>query len=309
MPPSRRFLKPETLAALRGLELRARRTAAGFVSGMHRSPYHGYSVEFAEHRAYVPGDDIRHIDWRIFGRADRLSVKEYEEETNLRCTILLDVSRSMAYGQRISKLEYACELAATLAHLIIHQQDAVGLVTFDSRVRAHTTPGGGRGRLSTFLRVLEQVEPGDQTALDSVLHRLANELARRSMVVLISDLLVDADKLTRGLDRLCAQGHELIVLHVMDSDEWDFPFRENVLFEGLEDTSRLLSDPQSLRAGYLQAVEAFTRKVRIACLRRGADYVAVNTRDGVDVVLAGLLQDRLKRRPAHSPLKTPAGGG
>jgi uncharacterized protein (DUF58 family) len=288
-------LDPEVIARLRGLELRARSIVAGFISGMHRSAYHGFSVEFAEHRQYVPGDDIRYIDWRILGRSDRFYIKEYEEETNLRCNILVDASKSMAYRGReakFSKFEYGCFLAASLAYLLTHQQDAAGLITFDSRVRMRLPPATGKAHLNNFVSVLENTQPDLSTDVKILFHRLAEELHRRSMVVLISDLLADADDVVSGLEHMCHAGHELVVLHVMDDDEWHFPFVENVMFEGLEDDVRLLADPQSLRNSYLAAVDRFTRRVDATCLKHRGNYVPVNTRDRIDAVLCGYLARR-----------------
>lgn len=295
MPASSKFLNPEAIARLHGLELRARALAAGPIAGMHRSPYRGYSVEFAEHRAYVPGDDIRHIDWRLYGRKDRFFIKQYDEETNLRCDILLDVSRSMLYGGAPNKFDYARMLAASIAYLIVHQQDAAGLLTFDHEVRTTLRAATGRTQLAHLLEVLEAAAPTGQTDVKILFHRLAEELKHRSMVVLISDLLTDPEDVAAGLEHIAFAGHELIVLHVMDDTEWNFPFLENVQFEGLEDDLRLLVDPQSLRASYLAAVERFVKRVRTACLKHGADYVAINTRDPVDVVLRSYLGRRARR--------------
>jgi uncharacterized protein (DUF58 family) len=293
MPASRKYFDPDVIARLRGLELRARSIVAGFISGMHRSAYHGFSVEFADYRQYVPGDDIRYVDWRIYGRADRLYIKEYEEETNLRCNILLDVSQSMAYcgaaARGRSKFEYACGLAASLAYLLVSQQDAAGLITFDSQIRAQLSSTTGKAHLANFLQVLEQSSPAGQTHVKILFHRLAEELRKRSMVILISDLLADAEDVVSGLEHICHAGHELIVLHVMDDDEWSFPFVENVMFDGLEDKLELLTDPQSLRQSYLAAVSAFATRVRAACLKHRADYLPVNTRDPLDAVLCGYL--------------------
>jgi uncharacterized protein (DUF58 family) len=305
MVASRRYLDPEVVARLRGLELRARSVAAGSVSGMHRSAYRGFSVEFAEHRQYVPGDDIRYMDWRIFGRADRLYVKQYEEETNLHCNVLVDASRSMAYasggtGPRgaspgRSKYDYAAALAASLAYVLIGQQDSAGLVTFDSQVRASLPPGSGKTQLANFVSILERTEPAHRTDVKILFHRLAEELRRRSMVILISDLLADADDVVSGIEHLCYAGHELIVLHVMDDHEWNFPLVENVMFEGLEDDVRLLADPQALRRSYLDAVQRFVTRVQGVCLREHADYVPINTADPLDAVLCGYLARRAGR--------------
>ena len=308
MAASRKYLDPEIVARLRGLELRARSVTAGSVSGMHRSAYHGFSVEFAEHRQYVPGDDIRYMDWRIFGRADRLYIKQYEEETNLHCNVLVDASRSMAYpagGRPVSragsvaggrsKYDYAAALAASLAYVLIGQQDSAGLVTFDSEVRQALPPGSGKLQLANFVSILEQTEPERTTDVKILFHRLAEELRRRSMVILISDLLADADDVVSGIEHICFAGHELIVLHVMDDHEWNFPMVENVLFEGLEEDVHLLADPQSLRRSYLEAVQRFVTRVEGVCLKHNADYVPINTRDPLDGVLCGYLARRAGR--------------
>jgi len=306
MAASRRYLDPEIVARLRGLELRARSVTAGSVSGMHRSAYHGFSVEFAEHRQYVPGDDIRYVDWRIFGRADRFYVKQYEEETNLHCNLLVDASRSMAYptgrstiSSRTSsgrnKYDYAAALAASLAYVLINQQDSAGLVTFDHEVRDSLPPGSGKTQLANFVSILERTEPAHSTDVKILFHRLAEELRRRSMVVLISDLLADIDDVISGIEHICFAGHELIILHVMDDHEWNFPLVENVMFEGLEDDLRLLTDPQSLRRSYLNAVQRFVTRVEAVCLQQRADYVPINTRDPLDGVLCGYLARRAGR--------------
>ncbi len=318
MPASRKYLDPETIARLRGLDLRARTIVSGVLSGMHRSAYHGYSVEFAEHRQYVPGDDIRHVDWRIFGRKDRLYIKQYEEETNLRCHLVVDASHSMAYESgslrpaarrpALNKFEYAATLAASLAYLLVGQQDAAGLLTFDHEIRARLKTGTGKAHLSNLVALLEDTEPSGTTDVKILFHRLAEELDRRSMVVLISDLLADPDDVVAGLEHICYTGHELVVLHVMDDFEWSFPFVENVLFEGMEDDLQLLADPQALRASYLEAVRRFVARVRGVCLKHRADYVPVNTRDPFDVVLCGYLSRRGGSAPRPGPARVGSQG-
>jgi len=296
MPAPRKYLSPDVIARLRGLELRARGMVAGSLSGAHRSAYRGRSVEFAEHRQYVPGDDTRHVDWRLFGRKDRLYVKEYEEESNLRCYLLLDASQSMAYGGGRSKFEYAATLAASLAWIITQQQDAAGLLVFDHEVRAKLEPRTGRAHLADLVALLESTEPAGHTHLKILFDRLAEELRPHSLVVILSDLLTDAEDLLGGLEHLAFSGHELIVLHVLDDDEWNLPFVEHVRFEGLEDELEMLADPQSLRASYLAAVRRFTRRVEAVCLKHKADYVPINTRDPVESVLSGYLARRGGRR-------------
>ncbi len=297
MPASTPYLTPDAVARLRGLQLRARTIVAGARSGLHRSAYRGYSVEFAEHRQYVPGDDVRHIDWRLFGRKDRLYIKQYEEESNLACQLLLDVSGSMSHGSGpLSKFDYACCLAASLAWLLIHQQDAAGLITFDRDIRATLPTGTGTQHLASLIGMLEAAQPAQPTDVEALLHRLARELRRRSIVALFSDLLMPAERVVTGVEHLSHAGHELIVFHIMDDDEWHLPMHENLLFEGLESDGHLLADPQSLRESYLAAVERHVVRIRAACLQHGADYVPVNTRDPLDRVLSAYLARRGRRR-------------
>lgn len=293
-----RFLRPEVLSRLGGLELRARQVVEGFVSGMHRSPYRGFSVEFAEHREYVPGDDLRHLDWRAWGRIDRLYVKQYEEETNLRTHLLVDCSASMRYpeseaGRRMSKFEYAATLAASLAFLLTHQMDAVGLLLFDDEIRDELPPLASQGHLRAVVSRLEQALIERPSRSDLLARDLASKLRRRSLVVVISDLLVDEGDLLRGLDRLRHDRHEVVVMHVLDQDERTFPFQRFTRFEGLEAVEQHLTiDPQSLRKEYLRALEAFTTRVRAACLARQVDFVELSTADPLDVALRGYLAAR-----------------
>jgi len=296
MPAAPKLLSPDVVARLRGLELRARAIVAGVRAGRHRSAYRGYSVEFAEHRAYVPGDDLRHIDWRLFGRQDRLHIKQYEEESNLAAHLLVDASASMAYGRDgRTKLDYACELAAVLAWLILDQQDDVGLLTFDAAPRTHIPAAGGPAQMSALLAALAQTAPAATTDLRTPLHRLAVELRRRGLVVLVSDLFAPPDELLDGLAHVRHAGHELVDFHVLDEDEWRFPFDALTRFEGVEEPAHLLADPQALRRSYLAALERFTTRVRTTCLGLRADYVPVSTAVPLDVVLTGYLGGR--RRP------------
>ncbi|MEE8169457.1 MAG: DUF58 domain-containing protein [Phycisphaerae bacterium] len=297
-PQVSRFLRPDVLAGITGLELRARLVVEGFLSGQHRSPYRGYSVEFAEHREYVPGDDIRHIDWRVFGRADRFYIKQYEEETNLRTHLIVDCSASMRYpthenARRMTKFEYAATLAASLAYLLIHQQDAVGLTLFDDRVRTHVPPAGNMAHLKQLTASLEAARVEHPTRVGAVFTDLAGRLRRRSLVVVISDLLADPDEVLLSLEQMRFSGHDVIVMHVLDEDERRFPFDENLLFEGLEaPTSHVLCDPRSLRTSYLSALERFIQRIRSACRNHRIDFVDVSTSDGLDRVLRRYLTAR-----------------
>ena len=301
-----RYLRPDVLAQIGDLELRARYVVEGFVSGLHRSPYHGYSVEFAQHKEYVAGDDIRHLDWRVYGRTNRFYIKQFEEETNLRAHILLDCSGSMRYpeagasgprgaggGARLSKFEYAATVAASLAFLLIHQQDAVGLMLFDNQVRVNLPPLSNRSHLKSITSQINDARLEAPTEAKALFTDVAAKLHRRSLVILISDLLADTADVVSGLERMRYADHEVIVMHVLDHDERTFPFQDNTLFEGLESPDvRLTVDPQALRRSYLQALDAFVSQIRGACMNRGIDYVGLSTRDTLDVALRSYLASR-----------------
>ena len=301
MADYRKYLDPEVLAKISRLELRARMIVEGFISGMHKSPYHGYSVEFASHREYVPGDDIRHIDWRLFGRGDRLYIKQYEEETNLRTHILLDCSRSMAYPEHtgnghMNKFDYACTLAASLVYLLMHQQDACGLVLFDHAIREQIPPTSSTAQLYAMIELIERNPPDSTTDMKILFTQLAEQLRRRGLVIVISDLLTDVDEVIQGLQQLRYTGHDVIVLHVLDHDELAFPFEDNTMFEGLEAPDvQLLTDPQSLRASYLQIVQRFISRVRSACMDHRIDYRLLSTRDPLDGGLSAFLAARMRQ--------------
>jgi len=294
-------LDPETLTRISRLELRAKMIVEGFVAGMHRSPYQGFSVEFASHREYAPGDDIRHVDWRLFARGDRLYIKQYEEETNLGTHVLLDCSRSMAYpehehGGWRNKYDYAATMAASLVYLLMTQQDACGLVLFDRAIREQIPPTSRTVQLQTMIERIEANPPAEATDMKMLLGRMAEQLRRRGLVVLISDLLTDVDATIAGLQRLRHAGHDVIVLHILDHDELTFPFAENTLFEGLERVDvQLLTDPQSLRASYLRIVEDFIARLRSACVDGRIDYVLLSTHDPPDAALSAYLAGRMHR--------------
>jgi len=299
VPPAlddpRRFLDPKVLATITRLELRARSVVEGYISGLHKSPYHGFSVEFASHREYVPGDDTRHIDWKVWARADRYTIKQYEEETNLTCTLLLDCSRSMRYGDPrhgLTKFDYAATVAASLAYLLQQQQDAVGLVTFDVALRRHLPPASHPGHLKAILHELANTQPDERTDVADIFHRLAEEIRRRGLVVLISDLFVDLDALRRALQHFRHRRHEVVVLHVMHHHELEFPFQDNVLFRGLECGRQVLTEPRALRRAYLGAVERFVARARRLCADNGIDHVLLSTRQPLDAALSAYLAFR-----------------
>src|SRR5262245_13196145 len=267
-----KYLDPLALAKVRSLELQARLIVEGYLSGMHKSPYHGFSVEFAQHREYVPGDDIKHVDWKVYGRTGRFYLKQYEEETNLVCWLVVDVSESMRYGSGevdgdgrplVSKYDYACMSAASLAYLVLHQQDSAGLVTFDNQVRDFLRPSSQPSHLKQLVQILNKGGTGqEKTNLAAIFHDLAERLTRRSILFVLSDLFDETDDLLAGLKHLRHKKHEVVVLQVLDRAELEFPFLDATLFRGLEQWPELLTDPRSLRDGYLSEIQTFLHDVK-----------------------------------------------
>jgi uncharacterized protein (DUF58 family) len=297
MEDSRRYLDPKVLNRVSRLDLRARLIVEGYVSGRHRSPYRGFSVEFAEHREYAPGDDLRYLDWKVYGKSDRLYVKQYEEETNLVATVCLDVSTSMNYdaGPRdgMSKRDYAATVAASLAYLVIHQQDAAGLVLFDDEVRDMLPSGSQPVHLQRMLDIMAVERGGPRTDIGKALGEVAEKVRRRGLLVVVSDLLDDPERVLAGLRRLRSRRHDVVVFHVLDQDETTFPFDKMTRFEGMEDPhADLLCDARSLRASYLAALEEFRKTVRSGCLAERIDYVPLDTGTSLDVALSGYLARR-----------------
>ena len=294
MPDSKRFLHPEAIKRISRLDLRARHVVEGFLSGMHRSPYFGQSVEFLQHREYAIGDDLRHMNWKVWARQDRLVVKQFEEDTNLRCTMLVDISNSMQYGEGpLNKYEYACTIASSLAYLLLQQQDAVGCVSFDETVRVKVPIRSKRNHIYSVINSLEANQPRDKTDMHSVLRSVAETWPRRGMMVLVSDLLTDTDNLMRGLRLLRQRGHDVLVFHVMDDDELDFPFSGPMRFDGLEIEAFLNCNPRALREGYMEALEHFLQDVRHRCAQNTIDYALIRTSQPLDAVLATYLSNRL----------------
>jgi uncharacterized protein (DUF58 family) len=263
---------------------------------MHKSPYHGFSVEFAQHREYVPGDDIKHVDWKVYGRTGRFYLKQYEEETNLVLWILLDTSESMRYGSGpVSKYDYACMTAAALAYLTLHQQDSVGFVTFDSQLRTFLKPSSQPSHLKEIVHFMNRGCGGEKTSLGPIFHELAERIARRSIVVVLSDLFDEPASILAGLKHLRYRRHEVVALHVMDGYELDFPFQESTLFRGLEGMPDLLTDPRALRDGYLEQVNGFVDELRRGCRNQNIDYVGLRTDSNLGVALSSYLAHRLAR--------------
>ncbi|MCR9115869.1 MAG: DUF58 domain-containing protein [bacterium] len=292
------YLDPKTLEKIKRLDIRARLVVEGFITGQHRSPYHGLAVEFATHREYAPGDDIRHIDWKVWSKTDRLYIKEYEEETNLACMIILDCSKSMSYGRKdgMSKFDYGATAAASLAYMLQQQQDAVGLMTFNTEVVLNMPPSSHPNHLKLILHELEKTEPDAQTDVKDVFKGLAGQLRRRGLVVLISDLFTDVKALADALKQFRLGRHEVVVFHVMHDDEINFPFKDVTLFKGLESDASLHTEPRALRRSYIEAVQRYLADVRKACAGAGIDHVLMNTNDPLDAALASYLAFRQKTK-------------
>lgn len=291
------YLDPRVLAKVARLELRARLVVEGFVSGMHRSPYRGSSVEFAQHREYVPGDDIRHLDWKIYGKSDRFYIKEFEEETNLRLHLFVDQSESMAYGYEggMRKFDYAATSAAALAFMVQQQSDAVGMTLFDEKVARTLPPSNTRQALGNLVTALEEARPVQKTRAGAVLRELAGQLPRRGFVIVLSDLFDDPDQVLAGLRDLAKRGHDVVVFHVLDRDEVEFPFERMTMFEGLEQMPELLVEPRALREAYLGEITAFQDRIRKGCLAQRIDYVRLTTNQELGIVLSWYLSMRAAR--------------
>lgn len=294
----RKYLDPKVLAKISGLQLRARLIVEGFVSGMHRSPYRGLSIEFADHRAYTQGDDLRHIDWKVFGRTDKYYVKQYEQETNLNLMLVVDCSESMGYrssSAAMTKHEYATSAAAAIAYLALRQRDAVGLALFDDHLTHFVRPSNYAQHWKTLVDEMAGRTGPAKTSLGRVLHELGERLNRRKVIILISDLFDEADAILTGLKELRYRRHELIVWNLWDQAELTFPFKELTRFDGLEASGTLLTEPGALRARYLEVVEQFQNRLRKGCGQMHIDYAVFNTSSPLDAVLSGYLATRSAR--------------
>lgn len=290
-----RFLDPQVLSRISPMELRARAVVEGFIAGLHKSPFKGFSVEFAEYRQYSPGDDIRMIDWKAYARSDRYYVKEFEDETNLKSYILLDRSASMGYRSNgISKLEYASYLAAALALFISHQRDGVGLITFDREVTNHFPTSSRRSHIHAMLSTLDALSPGADTDLGKPLHELAEKLPRRGLVILISDLIDDPALTMDALQHFRFKGHDIIVFHIVDPDESEFPFTDTARFQDPETGEQLVAVPTVIRDEYLAEFGRFVDANRVGCARLQVDYELLNTGKPLDFALFKYLARRMQ---------------
>ena len=281
MPKVTEFLSPKDLSTIASHQMLAKQVVEGFCSGLHRSPHKGFSVEFKQHRQYVPGDEIRHLDWKVYGKSDRFYIREYEEETNLRCNILLDTSGSMSYkGETASydKLGYATRLAACLSYLMLQQVDSAGLVSFDTKVNKQIPPRSRPAHLHQIVEYISNLTPGGETELGKVINEIAPKLERSGMVILISDCFGDVAKLLKSLARLKHSRHEIIIFQIWDRDELEFPFKQWTRFDCLENSSnRHMIDPAHLRASYLENLNKYREELKKGCHRHRIDLVPLTT--------------------------------
>jgi len=291
-----RFLAPEVLARISSLELLARAVVEGFIAGLHRSPYTGFSTEFAEYRQYLPGDDLRHLDWRLLGRTDRYFIKKYRGDTNAQCHILVDASASMRYTTgEVTKLQYAQYLAASLAYLANHQQDAVGLIAFDEAVRTHVPAHSRSGHMRTIFGHMAQLEPGSETRLAKMLHEAAERITRRGIVIVISDMYDEPEEIISALQHLRFKGNDVIVFHVLDKNELEFDFSEPVLLEDSETEEQMHVLPDILAEGYRKAIRGHLERLREGAAANRIDYELLTTDQPLDFALFSFLSKRAKQ--------------
>ncbi len=295
-----KYLRPDAVSKLASMELRARLVVEGFITGLHKSPYHGFSVEFAEHRQYMPGDEIRRIDWRVYGKTDRFYVKQFEEETNLKSYIVLDTSASMNFAseikgskeKRITKLEYASFIAASLSYLMVQQRDAVGLTCYDSAIHTTVPPHATKQHLRRVLIELERLKPGTTTNSASALHQLAERISRRGLVIILSDLFDDPVKVIAALKHFRHNHHEVLVMHVLDPMERSFAFGTDAVFKDVETGELLTTQPYHIQKAYQEAMKEFVEKYKRECRENSIDYLLLDTSVPFDTALLNYLNKR-----------------
>jgi uncharacterized protein (DUF58 family) len=291
----RAFLDPEVVARLSHLDVRARFVVEGFISGMHKSPFHGFSVEFAEHRPYMQGDPLKNLDWKVWARSDRLLIKQYTEETNLRCHLLMDLSGSMSFKSpraAMSKFDYAQSLAAALAYLMLQQQDAVGAMLFADKLLRYLPARAIRSHLDELLKALGGAQPQGKTRLGPALHELAERIKRRGLIVLLSDLMDTPADVLLGLQHFRHRRHEVVVFHILDPDEVDFPYTDTATFVDLESGERLTTEPWEIAKRYRERLAAWTARYARVCRENRIDYVRLDTRTPFDKALLAYLEKR-----------------
>jgi uncharacterized protein (DUF58 family) len=293
-----KYLKPEVVAQLANIELRARLVVEGFITGLHKSPYHGFSVEFVEHRPYMPGDEIKHIDWKAFGRTDRYFIKQFEEETNLKSHIVIDASRSMEFASdgRIQKIEYASYVAAALSYLMIEQRDAVGLTIYDEAIRTSLPARATRIYLKEILRELDSLKAANETGTAAALHKVAESIKRRGLVIVLSDLLDNPSEVMTAFKHFRHKGNEMIVMQVLDPLERSFAFGTDAVFKDLETGEKMTTQPWHIQKAYREAMKEYLDMYKRECRDNGIDYVLLDTATPFD---KALLEYLTKRRKLH----------
>lgn len=296
MEDYRKYLDPDTVSRLDNMELRARLVVEGFITGLHKSPFHGFSVEFAEHRQYQPGDETKYIDWKIFGKTDKYFIKQFEEETNLKSYILLDVSRSMDYGseKRLKKIEYASYIASSLAYLLIKQRDAVGLITYDEDIKTYIPPHATKSYLKLILKELSNITPKKKTFTSNSLDKIAEQIKRRGLIMIFSDLFDDPAKVLSTLKHFRHNNHEVIVFQILDPMEMDFAFGKDAIFKDMESDEEMATQPFHLQKAYQNEMKKFLDFYQKECLMNQIDYVLLNTKMPFDVALMNFLRKRGK---------------
>jgi uncharacterized protein (DUF58 family) len=294
MQESLKYLQPKIVAQLANMELRARLVVEGFITGLHKSPYHGFSVEFTEHRPYMPGDEIRHIDWKAYGKTDRYYIKEFEEETNLKTYIILDASKSMDYASegQLKKIEYASYVAAALGYLMVEQRDAVGLTVYDEKIRISLPPRATKLYLQQILRELEVIKPGNKTGTAPALHEVAERIKRRGLIVVLSDLFDDPTKVMTALKHFRHRGNEVIMMQVLDPLERSFAFNADAVFRDMETQEELLTQPWHVQAAYRESMKQFLDFYKRECRENAIDYVLLDTSTPFDMALFEYLNKR-----------------
>ena len=291
----RKYLDPSMVAKLNNMQLRARLVVEGYMIGYHKSPYHGFSVEFAEHRSYGHGDEVRHIDWKLYGKTDRYYVKRFEEETNVRSHILLDSSQSMKFGSgSVNKLSYATYLSAALTYLMLNQKDAIGLVLFDEKIKKFIPPKSTQSHANIIMNSLEKVRPGYDTQIRPVLDTMAERIRKRGLIILISDLLDDPEEVLMGLKHFRYNKQEIIVFHLMDPEEYNFDFGERIQFTDMESGESITTDPWHIRKAYKKQIDRFNKTYLHGCRNLKIDYVPLFTNQPLDLALNEFLRKRQK---------------
>ena len=295
MGSSKKYLNPAVLSSIDNMALRAKLVVEGYLVGKHKSPYHGFSVEFAEHRTYGQGDEIKHIDWKLYGKTDRHYVKRFEEETNLRSYILLDISKSMSFkSKNISKLKYGESLTAALTHLMINQKDAVGLILFDNAIREYITPKTSKSHKNVIFNSLSKCKAGKNTNIQLILDSMAERIKKSGLVILISDLLDDPKNVMKGLNHFRHNKQEVIVFHLLDKQEFNFTFNERTKFSDMETGETITTDPWHIQSSYQDKIKLFIDKFKRECGNQKIDYVPIYTDQNFDLALSEYIRKRHK---------------